>query len=54
MGYISGGVNVITSFAILGLLGTGLTIWARRTFRRRRARAGPPREPLAPPALGKT
>jgi hypothetical protein len=39
-GYLSGGINVLTSLALLGLLGTGLTIWARRLFRRR-SRARP-------------
>ena len=39
MAWLSGGLNVLTSLAILGLMGTGLTIWARRTFRRRNPRA---------------
>ena len=34
----AGILNVVTSLALLGLLGTGMTIWARRTFRRRPAR----------------
>ena len=32
---------LVTSFAMLGLLGTGLTIWVRRTFRKRESRASP-------------
>jgi len=31
-------LNVITSFALIGLLTTGVLIWARRTFRRRKRR----------------
>ncbi|NVO12898.1 MAG: PepSY domain-containing protein [Rhodoplanes sp.] len=31
-------VNVVTSVVLLGLLGTGLWIWARRQIRRRRSR----------------
>lgn len=34
-GLVSGPLNVLTSLAMLGLLSTGLLIWARRTFRRR-------------------
>lgn len=34
-GVVSGPLNVFTSLALLGLLSTGLLIWARRTFRRR-------------------
>jgi hypothetical protein len=34
-GLWSGLMVLITSFAMLGLLGTGLVIWARRNFRRR-------------------
>ncbi len=37
-GVWSGLINVITSIALLGLLFTGLFIWARRTFRRRHPR----------------
>lgn len=33
-------LNVITSFALIGLLATGLTMWARATLRRRRRVAG--------------
>jgi uncharacterized iron-regulated membrane protein len=39
-------INALTSFALLGLLGTGVLIWGRRTWRRvarRRARAAPVR-----------
>ena len=32
---LAGSLNVLVSIALLGLLGTGLFIWARRTFRRR-------------------
>ena len=32
---LAGSLNVLVSCALLGLLGTGLFIWARRTFRRR-------------------
>lgn len=32
-------MNIVTSLALLGLLGTGLTIWALRTIRRRARRA---------------
>lgn len=39
MGWLSGGINVLTSLAIIALMGTGLTIWARRAFRRRKPRA---------------
>ena len=31
-------LNVITSFALIGLLTTGVLIWARRKFRRRKRR----------------
>lgn len=34
-GLWSGLMVLVTSFAMLGLLGTGLTIWVRRTFRKR-------------------
>ena len=34
----SGSGKSVTMMALLGLLGTGMTIWARRTFRRRPAR----------------
>ncbi|MEJ1160593.1 PepSY-associated TM helix domain-containing protein [Prosthecomicrobium sp. N25] len=34
-GVWSGGLNVITSVALTGLLGTGVWIWARRSLRRR-------------------
>lgn len=37
-GVWSGLINVVTSVALLGLLGTGLVLWARRTFRRRATR----------------
>ena len=37
-GVWSGLINVIASLAMLGLLGTGLWMWARRTFRRRPVR----------------
>ncbi|MDB5642264.1 MAG: hypothetical protein JWN07_1581, partial [Hyphomicrobiales bacterium] len=33
-GFVAGGLNAITALAMLGLLGTGLLIWARRRFRR--------------------
>ena len=38
-GIWSGLMNVVASIAMLGLLFTGLTIWARRTFRKRQPRA---------------
>jgi uncharacterized iron-regulated membrane protein len=38
-GVVAGALNVITSVALLGLLTTGMLIWARRTFRRRPQRA---------------
>lgn len=40
-GIWSGLVNVLTSLALIALLGTGLLIWARRTFRRRSRRRLP-------------
>ncbi|MBX9739682.1 MAG: PepSY domain-containing protein [Beijerinckiaceae bacterium] len=43
LGVWSGLANVLTSIAMLGLLGTGLLIWARRKFRRRnRTRSSSP------------
>lgn len=45
-GVWSGLVDVVTSFALLGLFGTGLFIWGRRQTRRRR-----PRSPAPSPAL---
>lgn len=42
LGSVSALVNVVTSFALLGLLGTGLWMWARRQLRRRAARAMSP------------
>jgi uncharacterized iron-regulated membrane protein len=39
-GVYSGLVNVGTSIALIGLLVTGLTIWARRTLRRASRRSG--------------
>lgn len=42
-GLWSGLMVLVTSFAMLGLLGTGLVIWAKRTFRKRnRARPSAP------------
>lgn len=42
----SGLVNLVTALAMLALLGTGLTLWTRRTFRRRnRVRATAPARP---------
>jgi uncharacterized iron-regulated membrane protein len=43
-------LNVLVSIALLGLLGTGLVIWGRRTFRRRpnRAQRGVPATASAP------
>ncbi len=48
-GIWGGLINVITSVALLGLLFTGLFIWARRTFRKRpaRNRSGPVTAPQA-------
>jgi uncharacterized iron-regulated membrane protein len=46
-GWLGPLLNVVTSVAMLGLLGTGLTIWLRRKLRRRAPRA---REPMAVPA----
>jgi len=37
-GVWSAGANVITSAALIGLLGTGLVLWGRRQFRPRRPR----------------
>lgn len=37
-GVWTGLANVVTSVALLGLLGTGLVIWSRRTFRPRQPR----------------
>lgn len=34
-GHLSGAINVVTSLALLLLLGTGLTIWLRRRLRKR-------------------
>ncbi|MDC7784075.1 PepSY-associated TM helix domain-containing protein [Rhodoplanes sp. TEM] len=34
-------INVVTSFALIGLLATGLWLWARRQLRRRRSRVRP-------------
>lgn len=42
-GVWSGAINVVTSLAIIALMGTGLTLWARRHLRRWR-----PRRKLAP------
>lgn len=36
---LASSLNVLVSVALLGLLGTGLLIWARRTFRRRPSRS---------------
>jgi uncharacterized iron-regulated membrane protein len=41
-GNLSALVNVVTSLAFVLLLSTGLVIWGRRTFRRRRPRAATP------------
>jgi uncharacterized iron-regulated membrane protein len=38
LGIVSALVNVVISIAFVGLLGTGLIIWARRRFRRRQRR----------------
>jgi uncharacterized iron-regulated membrane protein len=38
-GLWSGLLNVIVSIALIGLMGTGLTIWARRNLRHRASRA---------------
>jgi uncharacterized iron-regulated membrane protein len=46
-GVYSGLINVIISIALIGLMITGLWIWARRTFRRRRVSA-----PVAEGVLG--
>ncbi len=43
--WIAGGLNILTSLVSLGLLGTGLVIWARRSLRMRGRRAA-----LAAPA----
>lgn len=48
---IAGSLNVIVSVALMGLLGTGLVIWARRTFRRRPART---RKPAVAPAAARS
>lgn len=34
-------INVVTSFALIGLLATGVWLWARRQLRRRRSRVRP-------------
>lgn len=41
-GNLSALVNVVTSLAFVLLLSTGLVVWGRRTFRRRRPRAATP------------
>jgi uncharacterized iron-regulated membrane protein len=41
-GFWPGLMNVVVSLAFVLLMGTGLTIWARRTFRRRAPRAAHP------------
>ncbi len=40
-GLWSGWLNALTAAAMVLLLGTGLTMWARRSFRRRKPRAAP-------------
>jgi uncharacterized iron-regulated membrane protein len=37
-GHLSALLNVITSLALIGMMGTGLVIWARRRFRKRQPR----------------
>ena len=40
-GLWSGGLNALTAAAMILLMGTGLTMWLRRSFRRRKPRAAP-------------
>jgi uncharacterized iron-regulated membrane protein len=37
-GHVSTLLNLVTSLALIGLMGTGLTLWVRRKFMRRRQR----------------
>jgi hypothetical protein len=55
--FITGPLNIVTSLALIGLLGTGLFMWARQSLRRSRRSRSEPRAiglPDRPAVAGET